>query len=313
MSFPDPIRTVTVAVTVALLACCAVVHAATPEQQCQASKNKAAGAYAACRQGAEAKLATSGDGVKYDAALAKCSAKLTSAWQKADAKAAAAGVTCLDGPLTVGDFALAIDDHTDNVAAGLAGSGLGAAAPQGQRIKTGQTMCFDATGTAVACPAGGQDGGLQKGLSRSYTDNGDGTITDNRTGLTWEKLGDDGSIHDWDNTYSWATAISAKVATLNATSFAGHSDWRLPNVNELQSLIDYGTANPAVSSAFHNGCVPGCASTACSCTRSATYWPSTSVQTSPTLAWTVFFGSGLVGNGAKSTATFFARAVRGGS
>ena len=157
------------------------------------------------------------------------------------------------------------------------------------------------------------DGGLQKGLSRSYTDNGDGTITDNRTGLTWEKLSDDGSIHDWDNTYSWATAFSGKVATLNSTSFAGHADWRLPNVNELQSLIDYGTVNPAVSSAFNSGCAPGCTVTTCSCTRSASYWPSTSSQSSPTLAWTVFFGSGLVGNSTKSTSTFFARAVRGGS
>ena len=165
----------------------------------------------------------------------------------------------------------------------------------------------------VACPAGGQDGGLQKGLSRSYTDNGDGTITDNRTGLTWEKLSDDGSIHDWDNTYSWSTAFTSKVATLNSTSFAGHADWRLPNVNELQSLVDYGTVNPAVSSAFNAGCAPGCIVTSCSCTRSFYYWPSTSSQSSPTLAWTVFFGNGLVGNSSKSTSTYHARAVRGGS
>jgi hypothetical protein len=312
MSFPDAVRIATAALAL-LVSFTTVAHGATPEQQCQASKNKAAGAYAACRQNAEAKLATSGDGVKYDAALAKCGAKLTGAWQKADAKAATASVTCLDSPLSVGDFASAIDDHTDDVAAGIAGNGLGSSAPQGQRIKTGQTTCFDATGTAVACPAGGQDGGLQKGLSRSYADNGDGTITDTRTGLTWEKLSDDGTIHDWDNTYSWATAFSGKVATLNSTGFAGHTDWRLPNVNELQSLIDYGTTNPAVSSAFNSGCVPGCTVATCSCTRSASYWPSTSSQSSPTLAWTVFFGSGLVGNSTKSTSTFFARAVRGGS
>ena len=162
-------------------------------------------------------------------------------------------------------------------------------------------------------PCSSASAGLQKGLARSYTDNGDGTITDNRTGLTWEKLADDGSIHDWDNTYSWTTAFSAKVATLNSTSFAGHTDWRLPNVNEPQSLIDFGTFNPAVSGAFNSGGVPGCMVTTCSCTRSSYYWPSTSSQSSPTLAWTVFFGSGLVGNSSKSTSTYFARAVRGGS
>jgi hypothetical protein len=101
--------------------------------------------------------------------------------------------------------------------------------------------------------------------------------------------------------YSWSTAFSSKVTTLNSTSFAGHADWRLPNVNELQSLIDYGTFNPAVSGAFNSGCGPGCPVTTCSCTRSFYYWPSTSSQSSPTLAWTVFFGSGLVGNTTSST------------
>jgi len=44
----------------------------TPEQQCQAAKNKTAGKYAACRQKAESKLATSGDAVEYNDALTKC-------------------------------------------------------------------------------------------------------------------------------------------------------------------------------------------------------------------------------------------------
>jgi hypothetical protein len=43
-------------------------------------------------------------------------------------------------------------------------------------------------------------------LTRAYVDNGDGTITDSKTGLMWEKLSDDGSIHDWDATYTWADA-----------------------------------------------------------------------------------------------------------
>ena len=62
-----------------------------------------------------------------------------------------------------------------------------------QPLKTGQTTAY---GT-------GSDGDLQKGASRSFTDNGDGTITDNTTGLMWEKKSDDGSIHDKDNTYTW--------------------------------------------------------------------------------------------------------------
>jgi hypothetical protein len=119
-----------------------------------------------------------------------------------------------------------------------------ASEPAGQVRKTGQTSCWDATGALIACAGTGQDGELRKGLARSYTDNGDGTITDNTTGLVWEKLTDDGSIHDVNRTSNWDGAFS-RIATLNAANFAGHGDWRLPNVNELQSLVDYGN-HPAV-------------------------------------------------------------------
>ena len=59
--------------------------AATPAQTCQAGKNKAAGKYAACRHGAEAKLASTGDGPTYSAALGKCTSKNAAAWQKLEA------------------------------------------------------------------------------------------------------------------------------------------------------------------------------------------------------------------------------------
>ena len=58
--------------------------------------------------------------------------------------------------------------------------------------------CFPATGETT--PHGpGSDGDVQAGLALSYTDNGDGTITDNNTGLMWEKKDDSGGIHDMDN------------------------------------------------------------------------------------------------------------------
>ena len=114
-------------------------------------------------------------------------------------------------------------------------------------------------GTVIPCAGTGQDGELQKGLARAYVDNGDGTITDTKTGLMWEKLSDDGSIHDKDTTYTWANAFAVKVATLNGGGgFAGYTDWRVPNVNELQSLVNYGAVNPAVSPAFNTGCAPAC-------------------------------------------------------
>ena len=150
----------------------------------------------------------------------------------------------------------------------------------------------------------GDDGDLELGAARSYTDNLDGTITDNTTGLMWEKLTNDSSIHDKDYTYSWANAFAVKIAALNSANFAGHNDWRLPNINELQTLADYGLFNPAIDSAFNNGLD--------SFTRSSVYWSSTTSAGSPGLAWGVIFADGFVR--AIGMSNFgFVRAVRGGS
>ena len=111
----------------------------------------------------------------------------------------------------------------------------------------------------------GQDGAIQAGGTLSYTDNGDGTITDHNTKLVWEKKSFDGTIHDQNTIYLWLDAFAVHVAGLNGTAFAGHTDWRLPNVKELQSMLHYEKfGGPSVSLAFHTGCVPGC--TTCSCT-----------------------------------------------
>jgi hypothetical protein len=115
----------------------------TPQQQCQATKNKTTGKYAACREGAAAKLATSGDTVKYNAAITKCEGKFASAWQKAIDKAAAAGATCLDDPLTEGDFQEIIDEHTDNIATALGGGGLANCAADIDTVNAGTAVSAD--------------------------------------------------------------------------------------------------------------------------------------------------------------------------
>jgi hypothetical protein len=153
---------------------------------------------------------------------------------------------------------------------------------------TGQTTCYDSSGSVIACAGTGHDGDVQAGAALSYTDNGDGTVTDDNTGLMWEKKSDDGSIHDKDNTYDWDDAFAVHVATLNSNVFAGYTDWRVPNVKELQSIVDYETFSPAVDAAFHNGCVAACAVTTCSCTSTSSfYWSSTSVAVFPDFAWFV--------------------------
>src|SRR5689334_9040965 len=103
LEFPHPKTTrrlrapVQTAVTAALLVLAAsLADAATPVQQCASGKSRAAGAYAACRANAHAKLATTGNATKFADALAACGAKLATVWAKLEAKAARAGATCLD-------------------------------------------------------------------------------------------------------------------------------------------------------------------------------------------------------------------------
>jgi len=181
---------------------------------------------------------------------------------------------------------------------------------------TGQTTCWNSSGNVISCAGTGQDGELRRGAPLAYADNGNGTVTDLNTGLVWEKLSDDGTVHDKDNTYTWANAFTGHVAALNAARFAGYTDWRLPNVRELQSIVNYQSSNPMVSSAFKTNCAPGCPATGCSCTASGTYWSSTSSVSSPSRAWFVNFRYGNVdafsSSGSKSVAAFV-RAVRGGS
>ncbi len=176
---------------------------------------------------------------------------------------------------------------------------------------TGQTSCWDSTGTLVPCAGTGQDADSPGGGALTYTDGGDGTITDMNTGLMWEKLSQDGSIHDRSNTYTWDQAFSVHVATLNAGSgFAGHTDWRVPNWKELASIVDSENTNPAISPAFNSSCMPGCTVLTCSCTQPDFYWSSSSDAGFPQYAWYVFFGRGNVGQGVKGTNTFYVRAVR---
>jgi len=197
------------------------------------------------------------------------------------------------------------------------------ALPPARLLKTGQTTAYGA----------GSDGAVQKGIAQGYVDNGDGTITDTSTGLMWEKKSDDGSIHDKDNLYTWSgasygttnvldgTAATTFLAALNAGGgFAGHTDWRLPNRKELESLVNLEIAHPAPSTfaAFNTGCgvnssgFPGCTVTTCSCTVPSGYWSSSTYAGYPQFAWGVDFSGGLVGAVGKD-GVLYVRAVRGGS
>lgn len=166
-----------------------------------------------------------------------------------------------------------------------------------------------------------------------FTDNGDGTVSDAQTGLTWEKKGDLDGVpvvcasagacpdpHDADNQYTYSadnplgppgTAFTVLLAQLNAGGgFAGHTDWRLPTREELQTIADYADASsPAVQTAFDAGCTAACTSTACSCTTPDIYWSGDLVATMSGNAWILDFSDGSVLTDSRDT-DYCVRAVR---
>ncbi|MBF0591894.1 MAG: DUF1566 domain-containing protein [Nitrospirae bacterium] len=102
--------------------------------------------------------------------------------------------------------------------------------------QTGQTMSYYA----------GDDGAIKAGVAwpnPRFTVNADQTVTDNLTGLAWTKGANPsvGSCKGMDMT--WQAALD-HVACLNAANYLGYNNWRLPNINELESLFDFGSFRP---------------------------------------------------------------------
>jgi len=162
--------------------------------------------------------------------------------------------------------------------------------------KTGQTTCYDTSGSVIPCPLTGQDGEIQAGVpwpDPRFTDNGNGTMTDNLTGLMWTKDANPGGYQTWQQALDYA----------NGLTLAEYSDWRLPNVNELESLINANEANSATwlnAQGFTN------------VQASYYYWSSTALARSPDCAWIVLMWNGDVLATFKSGSHPYVWPVRGG-
>lgn len=149
-----------------------------------------------------------------------------------------------------------------------------------QALKYGFSLWGTAKTGQLTSYRTGDDGTYEKGYPKTgarFVDNGDGTITDKATGLMWAKDGNGAGCNNG-STLAWAAAITFA----EGLSFAGYSDWRLPNVRELMSIVDYGAVAPAINSTFTN-------------TQSDDYWSSTTYAGNSDNAWSVnFFGGDVV-------------------
>ncbi|HTY51638.1 MAG TPA: DUF1566 domain-containing protein [Methanomicrobiales archaeon] len=128
-------------------------------------------------------------------------------------------------------------------------------------VDTGQAACYD-NRQQIPCPAEGRDFSGQDaqntGNRPDYAVSADGlTVRDGVTGLTWQRSPDtngDGSLTRADK-LTWSQA-RARPATLDAARFGGFTDWRLPSVKELYSLIDFRGTDPSPTGTSTAGLVP---------------------------------------------------------
>ena len=161
------------------------------------------------------------------------------------------------------------------------------------------------TGQTPAAPLNpapaGSDGALQKGVpwpSPRFTDTGKGSVIDNLTGLTWLKNGNPCGMKTWTDALSYCNSLSNGIAGLSDGSVAG--DWRLPNIREIQTLLDYSQNNPALPSGHPFTGV-----------QTPDYWSSSPISDWAEGAWSLTMASGCVRGGEKSIA-FYVWPVRAG-
>jgi hypothetical protein len=145
------------------------------------------------------------------------------------------------------------------------------------------------------------DGELEKGVEwpvPRFTDNLDGTVTDNLTGLIWLKNADCFGPRTWFDALSDCNVLSSGNCGLTDGSIPG--DWRSPHIKELQSLIDYNNAWPSLPSGhpFIN-------------VQSGYYWQSTTCAYHSNIAWFVGMDLGDVLKDDKSI-PLYVWPVRGG-
>jgi uncharacterized protein DUF1566 len=157
--------------------------------------------------------------------------------------------------------------------------------------RTGQTTSY----------AAGDDGAKQKGVawpSPRFTDNGNGSVTDNLTGLIWLKNANCFGTQAWAAALTSANGLASNVCGLTDGSTAGQ--WRLPSSNELESLVDLSKSNPALPTGHPFTTI-----------QAYYYWSSSTYANYAGYAWYVYMPGGVVVSESK-TSNFYVWPVRSG-
>lgn len=128
---------------------------------------------------------------------------------------------------------------------------------------------------------------INNAIAKNFTDNGDGTVTDNETNLVWQQ--GEGEVMNW----------KAAIIHCEGLSLVGMNDWRLPNKRELFSLVDGSRFNPSIDITYFPN------------VYSENYCSSTTRSSNTSYGWCVSFLDGGVHINSK-TSNSYVRCVRGG-
>ena len=151
-----------------------------------------------------------------------------------------------------------------------------------RKITLGIALCLLLTNSfAQTC----KDSISETTPTERFNDQHDGTVLDSKTNLIWKRCSEG---QTWDgttcagsaSTYTWQGALSATEALNTGEGFAGETDWRVPNIKELDSIVELKCYSPAINlSVFPN-------------TPSAVVWSSSPYASSSYYAWYVSFSDG---------------------
>jgi hypothetical protein len=186
------------------------------------------------------------------------------------------GIPGSSNVVNTADATVTEDDLVAGKSAYVAGSKIQGTRPPAPPARTGLDACYDQFGGTMTCLGTGQDGEYQAGVGSPeprFTLGMDGTVRDNRSGLVWLRDADCIGASDWVNGLLSTMYLESGDCGLNDGSQVG--DWRLPNIRELESLMDYrffdpvlpntmGTEKLSAGDPFYN-------------VRSFQYWTSTSL------------------------------------